>query len=124
MEMIPRPGHVAAIETRLRRFPVVALLGARQVGKTTLAREVARRFDAQRHQWTGSNEEIRGACSRRQETPAACFRLDNVVHQGLISSDAAVIEWGFDSGWIPPVVAVPTASPTSRARSTSSTSTQ
>jgi hypothetical protein len=40
---IPRPGHLAAIEGRLRRFPVVALLGARQVGKTTLAREVARR---------------------------------------------------------------------------------
>jgi predicted AAA+ superfamily ATPase len=42
--VIPRPAHVAAIEGRLRRFPVVALLGARQVGKTTLAREVARRF--------------------------------------------------------------------------------
>lgn len=40
---IPRAGHLAAIERRLRRFPVVALLGARQVGKTTLAREVARR---------------------------------------------------------------------------------
>ena len=30
----------------LRRFPVVGLVGARQVGKTTLARTVARRFDA------------------------------------------------------------------------------
>ena len=28
----------------LRRFPVVGLVGARQVGKTTLARAVARRF--------------------------------------------------------------------------------
>ncbi|HEY6552512.1 MAG TPA: ATP-binding protein [Vicinamibacteria bacterium] len=42
--VIGRIGHRAAIEGRLRRFPVVALLGARQVGKTTLAREVARRF--------------------------------------------------------------------------------
>jgi uncharacterized protein len=41
---ISRKGHLDAIEGRLRRFPVVALLGARQVGKTTLAREVARRF--------------------------------------------------------------------------------
>ena len=41
---IPRPDHRAVLEARLRRFPVVALLGARQVGKTTLAREIARRF--------------------------------------------------------------------------------
>jgi len=40
---IPRPDHLAALEGRLRRFPVVALLGARQTGKTTLARELARR---------------------------------------------------------------------------------
>lgn len=41
---ISRTGHVEAVEGRLRRFPVVALLGARQVGETTLAREIARRF--------------------------------------------------------------------------------
>ncbi len=41
---VPRPEHVAALEGRLRRFPVVALLGARQTGKTTLARELARGF--------------------------------------------------------------------------------
>ncbi len=41
---IPRLEHLAALEGRLRRFPVVALLGARQVGKTTLAHEIARRF--------------------------------------------------------------------------------
>ncbi len=40
---IPRPDHLAALEGRLRRFPVVALVGARQAGKTTLARELARR---------------------------------------------------------------------------------
>lgn len=40
--MIARPHYVADIRRRLRDNPVVALVGARQVGKTTLAREVAR----------------------------------------------------------------------------------
>ncbi len=38
---IPRAQHRDALRGLLRRFPVVALLGARQVGKTTLARELA-----------------------------------------------------------------------------------
>ncbi len=41
--MIPRPGYEAAIETALRRGPACALLGPRQCGKTTLAREIAAR---------------------------------------------------------------------------------
>ena len=41
---IPRPDHLELVRGRLRRFPVVALVGARQVGKTTLAREIARGF--------------------------------------------------------------------------------
>jgi uncharacterized protein len=41
---IPRPSHLELVKGRLRRFPVVALLGARQVGKTTLAHEIARGF--------------------------------------------------------------------------------
>lgn len=41
---VPRPEHLATLRGRLRRNPVVALLGARQVGKTTLAREVAQGF--------------------------------------------------------------------------------
>ena len=40
---LARPALLAQIETALRRYPVVALLGLRQVGKTTLAREVAAR---------------------------------------------------------------------------------
>lgn len=40
--MIDRPRHVKAIQRHLERNPVVAVLGARQVGKTTLARLVAR----------------------------------------------------------------------------------
>lgn len=38
---IARPLHLSQIATLLRQFPVVAVLGARQVGKTTLARQVA-----------------------------------------------------------------------------------
>lgn len=38
--MIQRPARVREVATLLRASPVVALLGARQVGKTTLARQV------------------------------------------------------------------------------------
>ena len=38
---IPRPKHLAEVRQALKRAPIVALLGARQCGKTTLAREVA-----------------------------------------------------------------------------------
>ncbi len=39
--MIPRTAHLQALRRLLRQFPVVALIGARQVGKTTLARQFA-----------------------------------------------------------------------------------
>jgi predicted AAA+ superfamily ATPase len=45
--MIPRPRHHAALHAALRRAPVVAILGARQVGKTTLARSL--QVDGPRH---------------------------------------------------------------------------
>ena len=38
--VIPRTDHAASIRDLLRQFPVVGLIGARQVGKTTLARSV------------------------------------------------------------------------------------
>jgi hypothetical protein len=38
---IPRPAHVARLERLLRERTVVAILGPRRVGKTTLARQVA-----------------------------------------------------------------------------------
>lgn len=41
--MINRPSQRLAVERLLKQFPVVAILGARQVGKTTLARQLARR---------------------------------------------------------------------------------
>lgn len=42
--MIDRPSHHRTVERLLSRFPVVGLLGARQVGKTTLANTIARTF--------------------------------------------------------------------------------
>ena len=43
--MIDRPRNRERLESLLKRHPVVAILGARQVGKTTLAREILERFD-------------------------------------------------------------------------------
>ncbi len=43
--MIPRPAHLDRLAHRLANFPVVALLGPRQVGKTTLARQLAMEWD-------------------------------------------------------------------------------
>lgn len=42
--MIERPSHLRAVTRLLGRFPVVGLLGARQVGKTTLAEAIGRAF--------------------------------------------------------------------------------
>jgi len=43
--MIPRPTHLAQLAHELSNFPVVAMLGPRQVGKTTLARQLATQWD-------------------------------------------------------------------------------
>jgi predicted AAA+ superfamily ATPase len=43
--MDTRSGHLDALRRRLAAFPVVALLGPRQVGKTTLARHLAASWD-------------------------------------------------------------------------------
>ena len=42
MRAVPRQAHLRNLSRLLRENPVVALLGARQVGKTTLARELMR----------------------------------------------------------------------------------
>ncbi len=42
--MLERRWHCARVAGLLRRRPIVALLGARQIGKTTLARQVAARW--------------------------------------------------------------------------------
>lgn len=45
--MIERKRHYKEVRGLLRRHPVVAIIGARQVGKTTLAREIASRWRSQ-----------------------------------------------------------------------------
>jgi predicted AAA+ superfamily ATPase len=47
--MIRRPFHLERVRKLLGQFPVVAILGARQVGKTTLAREVERHWPQPTH---------------------------------------------------------------------------
>ncbi|MDE0309509.1 MAG: ATP-binding protein [Acidiferrobacterales bacterium] len=47
--MIERENHLANIKSLIRQFPVVALIGARQVGKTTLAQMLMRQWHEQSH---------------------------------------------------------------------------
>ena len=47
--MIRRKQHIDALLKRLRTFPVVAILGPRQIGKTTLARQVGREYPGPTH---------------------------------------------------------------------------
>ncbi len=44
MALVSREEHLVDVERLLKRYRVVALLGARQVGKSTLARQVLERF--------------------------------------------------------------------------------
>lgn len=46
--MIPRLRHLGRVASALKRNPVVGLIGARQVGKTTLARQVAAQSEGAR----------------------------------------------------------------------------
>lgn len=61
--MIDRPWHVERLARLLRQFPVVALVGARQVGKSTLARAAAERLGG-------------AAATFDLEDPRALARLD------------------------------------------------
>ena len=47
--MIDRKTHLANVKSLLEQFPVVALIGARQVGKTTLAQILTQHWDDQTH---------------------------------------------------------------------------
>ncbi|MBS1153604.1 MAG: family ATPase [Myxococcaceae bacterium] len=44
MVLVSRSSHLAEVERLLKRYRVVALLGARQVGKSTLAQQVVKRY--------------------------------------------------------------------------------
>ncbi len=65
-----RAAHRAEVLRRLRRSPVVALLGARQVGKTTLAAEIARA-------WKG---------------PVATFDLEDPAHLARLADPRLALE--------------------------------
>ena len=49
--MIQRSSHVDAVLKRLRAFPVVAILGARQIGKTTLAQQIGSAYPRPIHRF-------------------------------------------------------------------------
>ena len=53
--VIARTEHVATVLARLDAFPVVAILGPRQIGKTTLAQQVARKFPGAVHRFDLEN---------------------------------------------------------------------
>jgi hypothetical protein len=67
--MVPRPTHLDQLARRLASFPVVAMLGPRQVGKTTLARQLAA-------QWQG---------------PVRHFDLEDPDDQARLSDPAFVL---------------------------------
>jgi predicted AAA+ superfamily ATPase len=76
---IPRPGHEGQVRALLKSFPVVAILGARQVGKTTLARRLGRT-------WPG------GTTAFDLEDPGDIARLQDPMlalsgRQGLVVLD-------------------------------------
>ncbi|NOX55424.1 MAG: AAA family ATPase, partial [Planctomycetes bacterium] len=49
--MIPRSAHVQRVSRLLRAYPVVAIVGARQVGKTTLADQIASKWSGPVHRF-------------------------------------------------------------------------
>ena len=79
-QLVDRPRLLAAVSEGLRKAPVVALLGARQVGKTTLARQLAAA-------WPGSTRvfdlEVAATREALAQTPEAILRGSN----GLVVVD-------------------------------------
>jgi predicted AAA+ superfamily ATPase len=45
--VIERPAHLERLRLLLREFPAVGLIGARQIGKTTLAGALAAGFEGE-----------------------------------------------------------------------------
>jgi predicted AAA+ superfamily ATPase len=80
--LVPRQAHAAAIMARLKASPVVLLIGARQVGKSTLARQVMAG-------WRGATElfDLEDMRDRRRlsEPELVLERLRGLVHAGAES---------------------------------------
>jgi uncharacterized protein len=74
--MIDRPDHVSSLKRLLRDYPVVAILGARQVGKTTLAQELSK---SQRGSVTTFDLEDPAALARLQDPALALGSLKGLV---------------------------------------------
>ncbi|MCC7462244.1 MAG: ATP-binding protein [Gammaproteobacteria bacterium] len=74
--MIDRPDHVSHLKKLLRDYPVVAILGARQIGKTTLARELAQ---SHRGPVTTFDLEDPAALARLQDPSYALGSLKGLV---------------------------------------------
>jgi predicted AAA+ superfamily ATPase len=72
--MIARKHYLEVIRDRLKSFPVVSVLGPRQVGKTTLAREIA----SQQPSHFFDLEDV-AALTRLAEPKAALERLEGLV---------------------------------------------
>ncbi len=81
--MLDRPSHIEAVRARLKDYPVVAILGGRQVGKTTLARQVARAQAGGTH-WFDLEDRRDAARLQQAETELAGLKglvvLDEVQH--------------------------------------------
>jgi len=77
---VSRPSLLKAIQVRLAESPVVALLGARQVGKTTLANEVAAA-------WVGPSVVFDLEVSTTREALAATPERTLGERQGLVIVD-------------------------------------
>jgi hypothetical protein len=74
--MIDRPLHISNLKRLLRDYPVVAILGARQVGKTTLAGELAK---SQRGPVTTFDLEDPPALARLQDPALTLAPLKGLV---------------------------------------------
>jgi len=42
--MIPRSAHLVELATLLKSYPVVGIIGPRQIGKTTIAGQLAKQY--------------------------------------------------------------------------------
>ncbi len=74
--MIPRDRHLLHLRGLLETHPVVAISGARQVGKTTLAREYQARFAQETHQFDLEDPDD---LARLSEPKLALGRLTGLV---------------------------------------------
>ncbi|MGQ0630982.1 MAG: ATP-binding protein [Sporichthyaceae bacterium] len=74
--MLPRQRHLEICRDLLASEPAVAILGARQVGKTTLAKQIAATWDGQTHYF---DLESPSALARLADPELALSNLDGLI---------------------------------------------